>query len=83
MEYELTMNKKNVDIDRYLPFRTEEDIFAFLSPDDGLLKEKKEAFKERLYAAGDTATMTTFITGIVSAVFDAPLLGSYKWPYKR
>lgn len=83
MEYEITMNKKVVDIDDYLPFRTPEDIRVFLNPADGLLKEKKDAFKERLYAAGNTTSMTAFITGIVAAVFDSPLLGSHKWPYKK
>lgn len=77
------MNRKVIDIDRYLPFSKIEDILAFCSPDDGLLKEKKLAFKERLYAAGDTSSMSNFISGLVTAVFDWPLLGQYKWPYKK
>lgn len=83
LEYEITMHRKVVDIDSYLPFQSTEEIIAFCSPTDGILKEKKEAFKERLYAAGDTSSMSNFINGIVNAVFDGPLLGTHKWPYKK
>ena len=72
-----------MDIDDFLPFKSKEEILAFCNVDDGLYKEKKSAFKERLYAAGDTSSMTNFITGLVTAVFDAPLLGTHKWPYKK
>lgn len=77
------IDRKVVDIDNYIPFKTRDQIIAFCNPDDGLYKEKKAAFKERLYAAGDTTSMSNFITGIVTAVFDAPLLGTHKWPYKK
>lgn len=77
------MDRKVIDIDFYLPFKSTADILAFCSPDDGLLKEKKAAFKERIYAAGDTSSMANFINGLVTAVFDGPLLGSHKWPYKK
>ena len=83
LEYEVTMERKVIDIDNYLPFKSSEEILAFCNPEDGLYHEKKAALKERLYAAGDTSTMTNFISGIVNAVFDAPLLGTYKWPYKK
>ena len=77
------MDRKIIDIDNYLPFRTTEEIVAFCSPVDGLLKEKKSAFKERLYAAGDTTSMSNFVNGIVNAVFHHSLLGTHKWPYKK
>lgn len=77
------MNHKVVDIDDFLPFKTVEEILAFCNPDDGLIKEKKTAFKQRVYAAGDTSSMSAFVTGIVGAIFDAPLVGTYKWPYKK
>lgn len=77
------MDRKVVDIDNYLPFRTTEEMVAFCNPADGLLKEKKDAFKERLYAAGDMTTMANFINGIVNAVFHTSLLGTHKWPYKK
>lgn len=83
MEYHLTMDRKVVDIDKFLPFKTKKDIDTFFDQNDGLMNEKKAAFKERLYAAGDTSSTTNFINGIVFAVFDAPLFGNYKWPYKR
>lgn len=83
LDYDVTMERRVIDIDNYLPFRKTEDILAFCNQHDSLYKEKKSAFRERLYAAGDTSSMTNFIGGIVSAVFDAPLLGNYKWPYKK
>ena len=77
------MDRKVIDIDKYLPFQTTEGMAAFCNPADGLLKEKKAAFKERLYAASDTSSMSNFINGIVNAVFHGSLLGTHKWPYKK
>lgn len=77
------MDRKVVDIDDYLPFTTTEDILAFCNSEDYLYKDKKLAFKERLFAAADTSSLTNYINGIVTAVFDWPLLGKYKWPYKK
>lgn len=77
------MNRKVIEIDNYLPFQTTEAIIDFCNPTDNLFKEKKAAFKERIYAAGDTSSMSKFITGIVTAVFEGPLLGTHKWPYKK
>lgn len=77
------MNRKVIDIDDYLPFKSTEEILAFCNPDESLYKEKKAALKERIYSAGDTTTWTSFVNGIVGAIFDYPLLGTYKWPYKR
>lgn len=76
------MDRKVVDIDEYLPFKSTADILAFCSPQDVLLKEKKAAFKERIFAAGDTSSMSNFVNGLVTAIFD-PLLGTHKWPYKK
>ena len=83
MDYEVTMDRKVVDIDYYLPFKSTDEIKAFCSSYDGLLKEKKAALKERMYAAGDTSSMANFVNGLVSAIFDGPLLGTHKWPYKK
>lgn len=77
------MNRKLIDIDMYLPFQSTEAILNFCNPHDDLFKEKKAAFKERIFAAGDTTSMSAFVTGIVNAVFKGPLLGSHKWPYKK
>ena len=77
------MDRKHVDIDDYLPFQSTSEIVAFCRPDDPLLKEKKAAFKQRMYAAGDTSSMSNFVNGLVTAIFDGPLLGSHKWPYKK
>lgn len=77
------MERKVIDIDKYLPFKSTEEILAFCNPDDGLLKEKKSAFKERVFAAGDTTSMSSFVSGIVHALFDGPLIGTHKWPYKK
>lgn len=77
------MDRRVIDIDNYLPFRSNEEMLAFCSPQDGFLKEKKAAFKERLFAAGDTSSMSNFVNGIVNAVFHGNLLGTHKWPYKK
>lgn len=79
----MTINRKVIDIDDYLPFNSTDAIHSFCNRDDGLYKEKKAGLKERLYATGDTSSMSKFIDGIVSAVFEAPLLGTHKWPYKK
>lgn len=83
LEYDINMNRKVVDIDNYVPFQTTREITAFCSPDDGLLKEKKDALKERIYASGDTSSIANFVSGVVTALFDGPLLGTHKWPFKK
>lgn len=77
------MDRKVIDIDNYLPFKSTAEIIAFCCPEDGLLKERKAALKERIYAAGDTSSMANFVNGLVTAIFDVPLLGTHKWPYKK
>lgn len=83
LEYEITMGRKVVDIDDYLPFHTIDEMVAFCNPEDHLLNAKKAAFKERLYASGDMTSMANFVNGIVNAVFHSSLLGTHKWPYKK
>lgn len=77
------MNRKVIEIDNYLPFQSTDEILAFCDPEDALFTEKKAAFKERIFAAGDTTSKAKFVSGIVTAVFEGPLLGTHKWPYKK
>lgn len=83
LSYHVTVDQKVIDIDHYVPFQSTEAILAFCNPNDGLMKEKRLALKERLYASGDQTNMKTFVAGIVTAFFDGPLLGTHKWPYKK
>lgn len=79
----MSVNQNVIDIDNYVPFSSVAEIYAFCNPDDGLMKEKKAALKERIYASGDTSSAAAFTAGIVNALFGPALLGTHKWPFRK
>lgn len=84
MSYDLSVDNKVVDIDRYIPFMTVKDILTFCSNDDGLLDLKRAAFRKRVFASANMKDLSSFAPSIIDPFFEgSPLLGTHKWPYKK
>lgn len=77
------METDSFDLDMFVPFKSVQDINAFISPDDGMLLKKKEALTKRIYAVCDTSSLTNFVSTVCSAVFDPEFLRNHKWPTQK
>ena len=72
-----------VDIDDYLPIKTDEEAIRFCGNEDGLFKERKKALLRRLYGAGDTTSMATFVASVTDVFFHINYQISHRWPSKQ
>ena len=83
IRYLLNAKSDVVNIDDYLPFKTVEEINAFCSNSDNMLQYRRAALQKRIFAAGNTKDMKTFLSSICEVIFSTDILGVYKWPLKK
>lgn len=83
IRYLLEAKSDVVNIDNYLPFKSVQEIVTFCSNDDNMLQYRRAALQKRIYSAGNTKDMKTFLATICDAIFSSDLLGVYKWPLKK
>ena len=56
-------------------------IFAFLSNDDGMLQQRKDAFLRYLYAIADDTSLANFKNSIINNIFDSNYMATHRWPH--
>ena len=72
-----------VDIDKYLPIKSDEEAMAFCRNDDGILDQRKKALVKRLYGAGDVTSISNFVASVAEVFFDHNYRVSHRWPSKQ
>lgn len=77
------METDSFDVDKFVPFKTAEDIKAYISPDDGMLLKKKEALSKRIFAVCDTTSLTNFVSTVSGALFHPQFVRTHKWPTQK
>lgn len=77
------METDSFDLDKFVPFKSIEDIMAFISPDDGMLLKKKEALTKRIFAVCDTSSLTNFVSTVSTALFQPRFVWTHKWPTQK
>ena len=77
------METDSFDIDRYLPFKSVQDVESFCDPDDGMLTKKKDALTKRIFAACDVSSSTNFVSSVATVLFDTEFIRTHKWPTKK
>ena len=77
------METDSLDIDKYVPFRSLNDVAAFCDTEDGMLLKKKDALAKRIFAASDTSSLTNFVSTVSSAIFDPEFVKTHKWPSQK
>lgn len=77
------METDTIDIDKYLPIKSDEEAIRFCSNDDGLLEQRKKALLRRLYGASDTTSMATFVASVTDLLFEIQYQISHRWPSKQ
>ena len=83
MIFQFSMETDNFDLDRFIPFKSLDDIEQFCSSEDGMLLKKKEALAKRIFAACDTSSLTNFVTTVSNAIFDPSFVRTHKWPTQK
>ena len=72
-----------IDIDQYLPVKSNDTILSFLSNDDGLLDQRKKSFFRRLYAHCNFTDNTHFVKTFCSLTFDTTYMINHRLPHQR
>ena len=72
-----------LDIDFYLPIKSDEEAEAFCLNDDGLLELRKNATMRRVYAASNTEDMTSFVASVTDIFFHRSYQKTHRWPAKQ
>lgn len=77
------LESDGVDIDHYLPIKSDEEAMRFCSNDDGILDQRKKALVRRLYGAGDVTSLSNFVSSVADVFFDVNYRVSHRWPSKQ
>lgn len=69
-----------IDIDKYLPIKSDEEAMKFCGNEDGLYDQRKKSLLRRLYAASDVSNMTNFVASVTDVFFHVSYQISHRWP---
>ena len=83
IDINVAFRRDPVNVDNQLPFKNNEQIFKFLSNEDGMLPARKESLMRHLYAVCDESSLQNFKNSICAALFDPVYLASNRWPHRR
>ena len=83
MQNFMGVNKNIIDIEEYLPFSANADIFAFCTNDDKLLSQKREALMWHVYSVVDMTDLAAFKNSLTAALFHPTYLGKHLWPHAK
>ena len=71
-----------LDIDKYLPIKSDEEAIQFCR-DDGMLEQRKKALLRRLYGASDTSNLANFVGTVCDILFHVNYQITHRWPSKQ
>ena len=77
------MGPEDLNIDRYIPFKTVANIEAFCSDDDGKLHSRKHALLRRIQNGANTKDLSKFNGSLYRILFDPDFVIQHKWPVKK
>ena len=77
------METDSFDIDRFVPFKSVQDIESYISPDDGMILKKKEALAKRIFAVCNTSSIANCVTSVANALFQPEFIRTHKWPTQK
>ena len=80
--------RKDVDIKKYFPIKSLQDISRFLDKGDGLFQKRRDEFEDFLYCnvTNTKKLKRPFETTLLSTLFSRDFITSHKWPgpkYKK
>lgn len=77
--------RKKINIDDYLPIKTDYDVERFLNKSDGLFHCRREEFENMLYlnVTNNIKLKRPFETYLLHAIFSREFISSHKWPGPR
>ena len=79
----MAMGPEDMDIDRYIPFKSVASIESFCSDDDGMLSRRKHGLIRRIQAGMNTNDISKFIGSLCRIIFDPEFIIHHKWPVKK
>lgn len=71
-----------IDIDHFLPIKSDEEGIKFCGNDDGLLEQRKRSVAKRIYGAGDFSNITNFVSSVADVFFNVDYQITHRWPSK-
>lgn len=77
------METETIDIDKYIPIKSDDEAIRFCSNDDGLCEQRKKALVRRIYGASDTSSMANFVASVTDLLFEINYQISHRWPSKQ
>lgn len=77
------LDSDTLDIDKYLPLKSDEEAIQFCSNEDGMLEQRKKALLRRLYGASDTSNMANFVGTVCDILFHPNYQITNRWPSKQ
>ena len=77
------MESDVIDIDKYIPIKSDEEAIQFCTDHDGLLELRKKALLRRLYGASDITDIAGFVGTVTDVLFDVNYQISHRWPSKQ
>lgn len=83
IQFHLLLASDPLDIDFYLPIKSDEEAESFCENNDGLLELRKTATMRRVYAASDTDDMTSFVATVTDIFFHRSYQITHRWPAKQ
>lgn len=79
----MALESDDIDIDRYIPFRSIASMESFSSNDDGLLSRRKYALMKRIQSGANTKDVSKFNGSLCRILFDPDFMVHHKWPLKK
>ena len=77
------LESDSLDIDKYLPIKSDEEAISFCGNADGLYDQRKKALLRRLYGACDTSNLTNFVATVTDVFFHIDYRITHRWPSKQ
>ena len=77
------LNSDPIDIDQYLPIKTDEEAIAFCGNEDGLLSDRKKSLVKRIYGACDFSNIANFVSSLADVLFNINYQITHRWPSKQ
>ena len=74
--------RKKVNIDDYIPIKTDSQLRQFLDKADGQFHDRREEFENYIYCCvtKNIRIKRPFENHLLAAVFDREYIRSHKWP---
>ena len=72
-----------VNIDRYLPIKSDEEALRFCGNEDGLFDQRQTALMRRIYGAGDISSIANFVGSVTDIIFHIDYQISHRWPSNK